>query len=294
MSIHSLKSQFTPIQSTQSSSAQDKETERLRKACADFEAIFISQMFKVMHESSEESSIFGDGLGADLYQGLFDEKVSEKLAESGSLGIGKVLYQKLAARLANDDSGETSPISIRKAVLNQSTEKLKEKATQVESQTISIPKISSGSGNKLSPSMVNRIQTYEDEIQEAAIKYQLPLNLVYGVIAQESAGDAQSVSKVGAKGLMQLMDETASDMGVDNSYNPRQNIMGGARYLREQLDRFDGDLKLALAAYNAGPGNVEKYQGIPPFKETHDYVSKVLSYAGQFSDILGTDKTETL
>jgi soluble lytic murein transglycosylase-like protein len=120
----------------------------------------------------------------------------------------------------------------------------------------------------------------EQSVQQAAAKYNLPPELIRGVIRAESNFQADAVSSAGAKGLMQLMPETAKDLGVTNPFDVRQNIDGGARYLRQMLDRFGGDLKRALAAYNAGPGAVDQFGGDVPFAETRQYVRRVLRFAG--------------
>jgi soluble lytic murein transglycosylase-like protein len=100
--------------------------------------------------------------------------------------------------------------------------------------------------------------------------------LVKAIIANESGFDASATSPTGAQGLMQLEPGTAAELGVGNAYDPAQNIWGGTRYVRGLLDRFNGDLRLAVAAYNAGPGAVEKYGGVPPYAQTQAYVQNVL------------------
>lgn len=116
---------------------------------------------------------------------------------------------------------------------------------------------------------------YEAAITEHARRQQVAADLVRAVIQVESAFNPVAVSSKGAMGLMQLMPATARELGVRNPFDPDQNIRGGVAYLRRLLDRYDGNVELALAAYNAGMGNVEKYGDVPPFKETKNYVKKV-------------------
>ena len=121
---------------------------------------------------------------------------------------------------------------------------------------------------------------YSREIAEASARYGVPERLIWAVIRVESGFDPRAVSPKGARGLMQLMPETAAILGVRDIFNPRENIHGGARHLRGMMDRFHYDLPMAIAAYNAGEGPVASFRGIPPYPETRDYVARVLRLYG--------------
>ena len=114
-------------------------------------------------------------------------------------------------------------------------------------------------------------------LQEAG-RHEIDPALVKAIIMAESGYNPNAISDKGAKGLMQLMPSTAQALGVEDAFNPQQNISGGVRYFKRLVNRFDGDIKLALAAYNAGSKKVRHYQGIPPYKSTHYYIEKVFKY----------------
>ena len=121
-------------------------------------------------------------------------------------------------------------------------------------------------------------EAYDEIIQEAADAYGMDAALIRAVMEAESAFHPFAVSRSGAEGLMQLMPELSNEMGVSNAFDPRENIMGGVRYLKRLLDYHEGDLDLALASYNAGPANVERYGGVPPFRETRNYIKTVKQF----------------
>lgn len=128
----------------------------------------------------------------------------------------------------------------------------------------------------------NQLEQY---FQEASETYGVPLSLLKAVAKAESDFNPNVVSSAGAVGIMQLMPATAKELGVQNIYDVKENIMGGAKELSGLLKRYDGDLTLTLAGYNAGIGNVQKYGGVPPFQETQNYIKKITSYLGEEIEI---------
>jgi hypothetical protein len=142
--------------------------------------------------------------------------------------------------------------------------------------TVGMPQPGRRYGQAIVPSLALR-----ERISDHAMAQDLDPKLVEALIRVESAFNSRAVSSKGAMGLMQLMPGTALDLGVENAFDVEENLRGGTSYLRSLLDRFSGDLTLALAGYNAGPAAVEKYQGVPPYRETTEYVQRVLAHYGR-------------
>lgn len=240
------------------------EAEKIKKAAMEFESMFLAQMLKTMRSSgsvlTDEEKQDGLGLGTDNpFQDMFDWQLAMKLSMGSPLGIAKAL----AGKYLQPEELEGQPEA---PGANQELRRYTGKP-EVVAPT-----------NKKRP----RLATDIDEIvADTARTFNLDPNLIRAVIHAESAGNPRAVSPKGAKGLMQLMDATAADLGVQNSLDPTDNIQGGSAYLRKLLDRYDGNQKLALAAYNAGPGAVDRYGGIPPYPETVSYVRKVMQQMSQ-------------
>ncbi|MFH0882762.1 MAG: transglycosylase SLT domain-containing protein [bacterium] len=248
-SLHALRGDATQLWATQPvpKNVTDPET---YKAARGFEAYFARYLINQL--KGDTDMIGGKGYGGEIYQEMYVESLGSQIASTGALGITEMIYRQMMTKRGQDPYKES----------DQKLNPL-EPANQHVAMSIADR-----------PSVSAKMARYYHHVREAADRYGLEPELIYAVMQQESGGDTNAVSKSGAKGLMQLMDTTASDMGVDDSFNPRENILGGAKYLKEQLDRY-GDLDTALAAYNAGPGAVERYGGIPPYEETRKYVRNV-------------------
>jgi hypothetical protein len=157
-----------------------------------------------------------------------------------------------------------------------------QKVTNINQKTTNNVKSSSlNSNNAQFSTYLDETKSLDSIFESAAKKYNISVDLLKAVGKAESSFNANAVSRSGAQGIMQLMPATAKELGVKDSFNAEENIMGGAKYLSQLSKKYDGDVKLTLAAYNAGSGNVAKYGGIPPFEETQNYVVKVMNYMNE-------------
>ncbi len=154
---------------------------------------------------------------------------------------------------------------------------MKVQAVQTTDQSPAAVGVTSQDSSDFS-SYLKTSSSLEQIFEEAAATYGVPKDLLKAIAKAESDFNPNATSGAGAQGIMQLMPATARSLGVTDSYDPYQNIMGGAKYISQMLDSFGGNITMALAAYNAGPNNVIKYGGVPPFKETQNYVVKVTEF----------------
>ncbi|MEZ5359439.1 MAG: transglycosylase SLT domain-containing protein [Candidatus Zixiibacteriota bacterium] len=253
---------------------------KLKKVTEEFESFFLLYMLKAMRKTVPESGLLEGGPGKEIYTGIMDEEMARKLSGTSSGSLADILYKSMEPQLEATyatETGQTADVdtnikSLPRLPVDRGQHKESMTATTTEKKTLPLPAAT------VKPAVHSDeiLGKYGKIIDKAAEEYDISPQLIYSVIVAESGGNPEAISNKGAKGLMQLMDSTASEMGVSDSLDVHQNIMGGTKYLRKMLDTFDGDVKKALAAYNAGPGTVSKYNGVPPYPETRQYVDKIV------------------
>lgn len=218
------------------------------KVARDFEALFTSMMFKAMRGSVQEGGLVKKNMGEQIFTEMLDSEYAKLNSQLGTFGFADLIYKEIMRSQGHDPATVVDPIAARN--------------TQF----------------RMRGDLIERVRgQWDDMIQSVSARYGVDPHLVTAVIARESAGNPNAISPKGAKGLMQLMDGTAGDMGVRSVFSPLDNINGGVRYLKMMLDTFSGNEELALAAYNAGPGAVRRFDGVPPFRETQEYIAAVLA-----------------
>ncbi|MCK9211153.1 MAG: transglycosylase SLT domain-containing protein [Ignavibacteriaceae bacterium] len=246
----------------------DAQKAKIAKTSKDFESLLTAMMLKSMNKTKENETSGEDSYGGDYFESLFENEMAKHISNGNGLGIASELYKKITGEDLDMSSFKNSlePFRIKSKVELKNFDK-------------------DSSGITPSKQSLERLEQFDEHIEEASKLYGVDKGLIKSVIIAESAGNVKAVSSAKAKGLMQLIDSTATSMGVHNVWDPRENIMGGTKYLSEMLRQYNGDVKLALAGYNAGPANVEKYKGVPPFEETKTYISRVLGYLNHLKEI---------
>jgi len=253
----------TPSNPTASTASLDPaEQAKVKKAARDFEAVFMRQLISSMRKAGEPLESEEGGEAEKMSMDMAWDGLAEKIADAGGIGLAKMLEPWLAGN-ADAMKGLQNILPTPAPTLPTLPASL---AAQAYGKTT----------GKMDSTQLDALVT------RASAATGVDSSLIRGVIQTESAGNARARSNKGAIGLMQLMPGTAKDLGVDPT-DPAQNVLGGAKYLASLLKRFDGDEKLALAGYNAGPGAVEKHNGIPPYRETRAYVDTVLAHRQRFA-----------
>lgn len=243
------------------------EKARMAQAARGFEAMFLNMLLKEMKTGIKNLEGDKENLatfGAETLEGYNDMQFADEMSKVGKgMGIAEMIYKQLTN---GDDLQAITKFDATAYNLKS------EFNNSLNSENI---------GDNFQDRLKNRISQYDEVIMNASKEFGIDPKLIKAVIAAESAGKENAISSAGAKGLMQIMDSTAGELGIENVFNPSENIFGGAKYLKSMIDRF-GDTDLGLAAYNAGASNVDKYGGIPPFPETQSYVGKVKKYLELF------------
>lgn len=236
-------------------SLSDKKSKNW-KVAQEFESMFLHQLFKAMRKTVPEGALGKPSNAQKIFTDMLDQEIANSASKQGT-GLAELIYRSMTGN-------ERVPEELQQSSWS---------ATALGSYRKASSKSMIQPPAHLSPASGIQVNQW---IEEASDHYNLDSSLLKSLVLRESGGNSLAVSAKGAMGLTQLMPATAQDLGVNNPWDGRQNVMGGARYLRQMLDLFDDQEDLALAAYNAGPGTVLREGGVPSYPETQEYVQKVL------------------
>jgi soluble lytic murein transglycosylase-like protein len=250
------------------SSTPGPDSAQIRKVAQEFEALFSSMMLKAMRKTVGDNPLIPQSTGESIFTDMLDEEYSKSISSTTSMGLADFIVKELEkegnpAKALND--------------LNAAT-----KGSPWASDPRFLPKTLGASDatavlTAASDKTNDNVGKWDGLIARASRENGVDKNLIRAIITQESGGNHLAVSPKGAKGLMQLMDSTSTDLGVKAPFSPWANISGGTKYLKQLLGRFKGNEQLAVASYNAGPKTVEQYGTVPPYPETRNYVKAVLA-----------------
>lgn len=297
LNTETIKNKFETQANVNKKNLTESQRADFAKVARGFESMFVNMIFKGMKSAMLEEKKSDMTFGADTLEGYTDMAFADEVVKKGTgIGIADMIYQNFTGEKLGGIK-EMTPDQYNRFIQNLKPNSIKTVNNKIELESIDVIKNknedikilndnNTENTNKTNVAVSNkledRLESYSDFIKQASFRFGVPENLIKSVISAESYGKPDAISSVGAKGLMQLMDGTAKDLGVKNSFNPFENILGGTKYLKQMMDKYEGKLDLVLSAYNAGPGNVEKFNGVPPFKETQNYINKVKHYMNLF------------
>jgi soluble lytic murein transglycosylase-like protein len=248
----------------------------LEKSAKEFEGVFLNTLLKAMRQTVPTNELFNGGGATKFYRQMHDAEIAKTLA-TGHSGMG--IADMIVRQLSRETSENSPEVRSSEAIQGPPSPKALARYRDVISMapdSIARKKLAL-LADQQGPAVADTLKRFEKEIENAARKSGLDPALILSVVMEESGGDPGAESEKGAMGLMQLMPNTARELGVGDRTDAAQNLDGGARYLADMMKKFAGKLDVALSAYNAGPGTVDRLGGkVPAYPETRRYVDRVL------------------